>query len=235
MRRQFENRALYIHETTKLGIGDIDAYNTAFSQHYQPVMERLGARLFGHWQGSPFNSDWPEITTIWEIDGYAHLGELGSARSRCGGGGEAFVAWDRALADLRADGEGRLCYANSQIKLVSELTAEHYDASLVIQEIMTTKPGKQEDYIEQLAYAYVPWSERTGKKWLGSFVPIFRNAEVIHYWALDGGWAGFGKWYPSWKGEIPDDIKSWMKLAPALRESWDDSFLSALPQHPLIG
>ncbi|TGD71284.1 NIPSNAP family protein [Mangrovimicrobium sediminis] len=235
MRKQFKNRALYIHETTALGIGDTDAYVAAFAEHYQPAMQRLGARLFGHWQGSPFNSHWPEITTIWEIDDYAHLGRLGAERAGGGSEGAAFAAWNKALQALEATGEGRLCYANSSIKLLSELVAERFDASVVIQEIMTTKPGRQEDYIEQLQYAYVPWSERTGKKWLGSFVPIFRNEEVIHYWALEGGWEGFGKWYPAWQGDIPDDIKSWMKLAPALREGWDDSFLSALPGHPLTG
>lgn len=235
MRTQFQHRALYIHETTSLGIGDIDRYSEAFTDCYQPAMEQHGARLFGHWQGSHFNSNWPEITTIWEIDGYDHLGKLGALRSHSKGRNRQFAAWDKVLAELQAAGEGRLCYANSDIKLLSELQAESYDAAVVIQEIMTTKAGRQEDYIEQLRYAYVPWSERTGKKWLGSFVPIFRNEEVIHYWALEGGWDGFGQWYPAWKGDIPDDIKSWMKLAPALRQSWDDSFLSALPQHPLKG
>ena len=234
MRKQFQNRALYLHETTKLGIGDIDAYNAAFQEHYLPTMQALGARLFGHWKASPYNSHWPQTTTIWEIDGYAHLSQIGAARAGQGEHVAAFAAWDKALANLQASGEGALCYANSRIKLVSELLAENYDATVVIQEFMTTKPGKQEDYIEQLEYAYVPWSERTGKKWLASFVPIFNNEQVIHYWALDGGWDGFGKWFPSWKGDIPDDIKSWMKLAPALRDSWDDSFLSALPTHPLI-
>lgn len=234
MRRQYENRALYLHETCKLGIGDLDTYNKAFTELYKPAMEALGARLFSHWKGSPFNSDWPEITTIWEINDYAHFGKIGAARAGSGEQSETLAEWDRALAKLHAQGEGRLCYANSDIKSLEELKAEKFDASMVIQEIMQTKPGRQEDYIEQLRYAYVPWSERTGKKWLGSFVTIFANEEVIHYWALEGGWDGFGKWYPSWKGDIPDDIKSWMKLAPALRDSWDDSFLCALPHHPLV-
>lgn len=230
MRRQFEHRSLYLHETINLGIGDMDTFNEAFASEYLPMMTELGVRLFGHWQGAPFNSHWPEITTIWEIDGYDHFGRLNARRSARDSG---FRRWHQVMSQLHASGEGRICYANSSIKSIAELIDSGFDASVVIQEIMTTKPGRQEDYIEQLAYAYVPWSERTGKKWLGSFVPIFRNEEVIHYWAIDGGWDNIGKWYPSWKGEIPADIKSWMKLAPALRDSWDDSFLSALPQHPL--
>lgn len=213
----------------------MDAFSRAFSDVYQPLMERLGARLFGHWQANPFNSHWPEVTTIWEIDGYGHFGEISAARFAAGENGDAFKEWDRLLGGLGAHGEGRLCYANSSIKLVEQLKAQKFDASVCIQEFMTAKPGRQEDYLEQLEYAYVPWSERTGKLWLGSFITIFRNQEVIHYWAVEGGWTGFGKWFPSWKGDIPADIKSWMRLAPALRESWDDSFLAALPQHPLQG
>ncbi len=233
MRKQFEHRSLYLHETINLGIGDMDTFNSAFATYYQPLMTEAGARLFGHWQGAPFNSNWPEITTIWEIDGYDHFGQLSAMRTAHDTKASGFHEWNKVLAQLQASGEGRICYANSGIKPASELISTGYDARVVIQEIMTTKPGRQEDYIEQLEYAYVPWSERTGKKWLGSFVPIFRNQEVIHYWAIEGGWDDIGKWYPSWKGDIPDDIKSWMKLAPALRDSWDDSFLSALPQHPL--
>ncbi len=233
MRKEFQHRSLYLHETTQLGIADMGKYNAAFSDSYRPAMERLGARLFGHWQSGRFNSHWPEVTTIWEIDGYGHFGDLSAARCGVGENAEAFAEWDNSLLALQASGEGRLCYANKAIRPIGDLVDSRYDASVVIQEIMTTKPGRQEDYIEQLEYAYVPWSERTGKKWLGSFVTIFRNEEVIHYWALDGGWDGFGKWYPSWKGDIPDDIKSWMKLGPALRDSWDDSILCALPGHPL--
>ncbi len=235
MRKEFQHRSLYLHETTRLGIGDMAKYNHAFGEVYRPAMERLGARLFGHWQGGAFNSRWPEVTTIWEIDGYAHFGELSAARAGGAQESAAFAEWSAVLAALHGTGHGRLCYANRGIQPIGDLVESSYDASVVIQEIMTTKPGRQEDYIEQLEYAYVPWSERTGKLWLGSFVTIFCNEEVIHYWALQGGWAGFGQWYPSWKSDIPDDIKSWMKLAPALRDSWDDSILSALPGHPLAG
>jgi len=235
VRREFQHRSLYLHETTRLGIGDMGRYNAAFGECYRPAMERLGARLFGHWKSGPYNARWPEVTTIWEIDGYAHFGELSAARTGSGEDSAAFAEWDAALAALQANGNGRLCYANRGIQPIGDLVANSFDASVVIQEIMKTKPGRQEDYIEQLEYAYVPWSERTGKLWLGSFVTIFCNEEVIHYWAVQGGWEGFGKWYPSWKGDIPDDIKSWMKLAPALRDSWDDSILCALPGHPLAG
>lgn len=233
MRTEFKHRNLYIHETTRLRAGSIDRFTREFSAQYQLLMERNGARLFGLWQGSPFNSSWDEVTTIWEIEGYAAFGTLGAARHREPVSRKAFAQWDVLLGELGATGEGRLTYPNKNIKPLDELKSLGFNTSVVIQEIMKTKPGRQEAYVEQLEYAYVPWSERTGKKWLGSFTTIFRNEEVIHYWALEGGWDGFAKHYPSWKGEIPADIKSWMTMAPSLREEWDDSILQSLPPNPL--
>ncbi|HYY00621.1 MAG TPA: NIPSNAP family protein, partial [Mycobacterium sp.] len=80
---------------------------------------------------------------------------------------------------------------------------------------------------------YVPWSERTGKHWLGSFTTTFRFNEVIHYWALEGGWDCFAEHYPSWKDSPPAEIITWMSVAPALRDGWEDSILQALPPSPL--
>jgi hypothetical protein len=116
---------------------------------------------------------------------------------------------------------------------VEERKAEGFKTTMMIQEIMQTKPGRQRDYVEQLEYAYVPWSEKTGKKWLGSFTTVFRYNEVIHYWACEGGWDVFANHYPSWGDKPGADIKSWMQLAPALRDGWDDTFLQSLPPNPL--
>ena len=118
-------------------------------------------------------------------------------------------------------------------ELATQLREANFDATLVIQEIMQTKPGRQDDYIRELERLYVPWSERTGKRWLGSFITTFRFNEVIHYWALDGGWDCFENHYPSWKDSPPAEIVTWMSVAPALRDGWEDSILQALPPSPL--
>ncbi len=64
----------------------------------------------------------------------------------------------------------------------------------------------------------------TGKRWLGSFTTTFRYNEVIHYWALEGGWECFANHYPSWKESPPAEIVTWMSVAPALRDGWEDRF-----------
>ena len=226
-------RKLFVHETIQIKAGATSRFVEGFSNEYQPAMERQGVRLYGLWEGSPLNSKWPEITAIWELESYQHFANLGAARHREPETRKSFEQWDGFLGELGGKGEGRLTYANPGIKSIEELKAAGFTTTVMIQEIMQTKPGKQNTYVEELDYLYVPWSERTGKKWLGSFTTVFRYNEVIHYWALEGGWDGFGKYFPSW-GEKPDpDIRAWMNVAPALRDGWDDSFLQSLPPNPL--
>ena len=124
-------------------------------------------------------------------------------------------------------------YPGPSNKPLAQLIEANFTAPLVIQEIMQTKPGRQDDYIRELERLYVPWSERTGKHWLGSFTTTFRFNEVIHYWALEGGWDCFAEHYPSWKDSPPAEIVTWMSVAPALRDGWEDSILQALPPSPL--
>lgn len=233
MPNSHKSRKLFLHEKTHLRAGTTERYVGEFSNHYQPAMERLGARLYGMWESSPINSKWPELTTIWEIDNYPHLAKIGAARHRDPETRKAFEQWNGFQGELDAKGEGRLTFGNPGIKSVEEHRAAGLQTTVVIEEIMVTKPNKQTAYVEELEYLYVPWSERTGKKWVGSFTTVFRYNEVIHYWALDGGWDGFGKYFPSW-GDQPDPaIRAWTNVAPALRDGWEDSFLQSLPPNPL--
>ena len=177
---------LFVHETTQIRAGTTDRFVEAFANEYQPMMERQGASLFGLWEGSPLNGPWPQITTIWQVDGYPGFAQLGAGRHRDPASRAGFERWQTLLGEIDGKGEGRLCHANPDIRSIDKLKAEGLSTAVVIQEVMTTKPGRQRDYVEQLEYAYVPWSEKTGKKWLGSSTTVFRYNEVIHYWALDG-------------------------------------------------
>jgi hypothetical protein len=233
MRKYHSHTLLYLHETIALGSGLSGRFTDVFDEVYHPMMTALGARLFTIWESTPYNGHWPQITIIWELDGFADYARIGKAQARGGSHAEAAVRWSTYLAGVGATGEGRIMYAAPQNKNLAELKAADFKAGLVIQEIMQTKPGRQDDYIKELERLYVPWSESTGKRWLGSFTTTFRFNEVIHYWALDGDWECFENHYPSWKDQPPAEIVTWMRLAPALRDGWEDSILQALPPSPL--
>ncbi len=233
MRKYHRHTLLYLHETIDLGRGNSDEFTERFDGIYHPMMEQLGARLFALWESTPYNGNWPQVTVIWEIDAFADYARIGKAQARGGSHATAAAQWAAYLSGTGAHGEGRIMYAAPQNRSLAQLRDEGFKAELVIQEIMQTKPGKQDDYIRELERLYVPWSESTGKRWLGSFTTTFRFNEVIHYWALDGGWDCFENHYPSWKDSPPAEIVTWMSVAPALRDGWEDSILAALPPSPL--
>ena len=233
VKKYYGHTLLYLHETISLTQDPGQTFVDRFEAVYHPMMSELGARLFAIWETTRYNGHWPQITIVWEIDAFADYARIGRAQSRGGSHAEAARTWADFLASFGASGEGRIMYAGRSNKPLAALQADGFKAGLVIQEIMQTKPGRQDDYIRELERLYVPWSERTGKRWLGSFITTFRFNEVIHYWALDGDWDCFAEHYPSWKDSPPAEIVTWMSVAPALRDGWEDSILAALPPSPL--
>ncbi|MCV7195707.1 NIPSNAP family protein [Mycobacterium angelicum] len=224
---------LYLHETIALGSGRSDRFIEVFVDTYQPMMTELGARLFAVWECTSYKGHWPQMAISWEIDAFADYARIGAAQARGGSHEAAAGNWAAFLADIGASGEGRIMYPGPSNKILAQLKAANFVAPLVIQEIMQTKSGRQDDYIRELERLDVPWSERTGKHWLGSFTTTFGINEVIHYWALDGGWECFANHHPSWKQRPPAEIVTWMSVAPALRDGWEDSILQAIPPSPL--
>jgi hypothetical protein len=185
MRKYHSHTLLYLHETIALGSGRSDRctgdersrgeiFVEAFGDVYHPMMQDLGARLFAIWESTPYNGHWPQVTIIWEIDGFADYARVGRAQARGGSHEAAAAKWSTFLADVGASGEGRIMYPGPSNKTLAQLEEAEFGAGLVIQEIMQTKPGRQDDYIRELERLYVPWSERTGKRWLGSFTTTFR-------------------------------------------------------------
>ncbi len=233
MKKYHSHTLLYLHETILLGSAHSDGFTEVFNDLYHPMMSELGARLFAIWESTPYNGHWPQVTIIWEIDAFADYARIGREQARGGSHRAVATKWATYLGGVGATGEGRIMYAGRSNKTLTQLRDANFGAGLVIQEIMQTKPGRQDDYIRELERLYVPWSESTGKRWLGSFITTFRFNEVIHYWALDGDWACFEEHYPSWKDSPPPEIVTWMSVAPALRDGWEDSILAALPPSPL--
>src|ERR1700758_3733626 len=167
MKKYHRQALLYLHETIALGSGRSDRFTEVFADIYQPMMDELGARLFAIWECTPYNGHWPQVTIIWEIDGFSDYARIGAAQACGGSHQEAAGKWSAFLADIGASGEGRIMYAGPSNKTLAQLSEANFTAPLVIQEIMQTKPGRHDDYIRELERLYVPWSERTGKRWLG--------------------------------------------------------------------
>src|ERR1700743_2551593 len=159
MKKYYGHTLLYLHETISLGSGRSDHFTEVFTGTYQPMMEELGARLFALWESTPYNGHWPQVTVIWEIDKFADYARIGGAQARGGSHEAAAGKWSAYLADVGASGEGRIMYPGPSNKPLAQLQEANFTASVVIQEIMQTKPGQQDAYIRELERLYVTWSE----------------------------------------------------------------------------
>src|SRR6476469_1491649 len=150
MKKYHSHTLLYLHETIDLGSGRSEDFTEAFSAVYQPMMEELGARLFAIGETTPFNGHWPQATIIWEIDAFADYARIGRAQSRGGSHESAAAKWSEYLSEIGAHGEGRIMYAGRSNRTLAQLKEAKVGAGLVIQEIMESKPGRQDDYIREL-------------------------------------------------------------------------------------
>ena len=84
MKKYHSHALLYLHETVALGSGRSDRFSEMFTDVYHPMMEELGARLFAIWESTPYNGHWPQVTIIWEIDGFSDYARIGRAQARGG-------------------------------------------------------------------------------------------------------------------------------------------------------
>jgi hypothetical protein len=143
MKKYYGHTLLYLHETILLGSAQSDGFTEVFTDTYQPMMTELGARLFAIWESTPYNGDWPQVTIIWEIDGFSDYARIGAAQARGGSHEAAAGKWSAFLADIGASGEGRIMYPGPSNKTLAQLREANFTAPLVIQEIMQTKPGRR--------------------------------------------------------------------------------------------
>src|ERR1700739_4767138 len=107
MRKYYSHTLLYLHETIALGSGRSDRFTEVFGDVYQPMMEQLGARLFAIWETTPYNGHWPQVTIIWEIDGFADYARIGNAHARGGTHEAAAAKWSAFMAEIGACGGRR--------------------------------------------------------------------------------------------------------------------------------
>ena len=72
----------------------------------------------------------------------------------------------------------------------------------------------------------------TDGNWIGTYSTSWKNCEAVSIWALEKGWDTLAEHYsrdPT--GDV--ELKTWMSIAIALRERYDDGLLHALPPTPL--
>lgn len=214
----------YLHETTDLTPAGLSGYVAAFDATYRPAMEGLGARLVALWETVPFSNRWPRTLALWEIDDFRVLAGIGRARR------DRLADWSAAVAGLVTGGAGRVLTPSPHCPTVATLRERGVPPAVVVHERIHTIPGQQFAYMRELERLYVPWAERNGRRWLGTYTTNWRNSEAILIWAWEQGWDTLAEHYGRQQHIITHDpdLSRWMEGGVALRDDWDDSILEAL-------
>jgi len=100
-----------IHETVQLGPDRVDDFLPAFNESYLPNMSNLGARLVGVWETVSLVLRWPQVITLWEVDGLKAVSAV--VKAQYGDQRARFADWRRAA--------GRICTCGAPIGAVDRI------------------------------------------------------------------------------------------------------------------
>ena len=195
-------------------------------------MREAGARLVALWETVGISLPWPRTIALWELDNLKHYAALAGAQYGGGALGAGFRKWRGALGGLARNGEGRILVPAAGNPTLRALKESGVSAQVCVHEILTTQPDKQRDYVDGIEHLWMPYAVRNGRRWIGTYSTSWKNHEAVSIWALEKGWDTLAEHYsrdPS--GDV--ELKTWMQIAIALRERYDDGLLHALAPTPL--
>lgn len=222
---------LYIHEQLELVMGRTDDYVERFQQQYQPLMEELGARLVGTWETVAISLPWPMAIILWEVDDMAHYARIANAQYRDAALTPRFREWRNGLGEVSRRGEGRILTPSSKTPTLADIQRQGFSLDVCVHEWITAQPDKEKDYAECIGTLWMPYAVQHGRHWIGTYTTNWKNHECISIWALDKGYDTMPENYEApWFDLMErEGIKTWMSVAIALRERYDDGLMHALP------
>jgi hypothetical protein len=194
-----------------------------------PLYHDLGLHLVAYWETVHSQGYWPEVIALWEADDYADFARAGERGYAATPLGRRYRDWQDHLGRLARESRGVLLTPSSQTPTLAELRARGRSGALCLHESITTLPLKSREYSEQVVKLWAPVGERYGRRLFGAYHEVWHNTQATNIWALDswdvlGGYADF---------PADPDYQTWTEVALALRTSWEDRLLVALPFSPV--
>ena len=220
----------YVQETAKLVPSRVDDYLEAAESRLMPLYHDLGLRAVALWETVTTQGHWPEVISLWEMDGLdAYSGILAEQYSD-GSTGRRFRQWLEQLGEVATSTQGLVMRPSADTATLGQLKNQGLDVEVCVHETVKTTPNMSRRYAEHVSKHWQPIAERHGRSMLGVYSVAWRNAEVINIWALDG-WEALNKATQT----MPEDrdVWAWTEIAMSLRQDWDDRILHALPFSPL--
>lgn len=224
---------IYLIEFTKVVSARFQEYVKAAGTEQVSLYQDMGFRLIGYWETVPSQGYWPDVMSLWEMDDYTAYGQICAREYGQGPLGKRFRDWQRHLGALATSSQGHLLEPSSKTPTLEQIKRGGRRAPMCITETMRTLPGKSREYVEQLQKLWLPVAEKHGWWMVGSYYSPWRNREVFNIWGAEK-WdiVPPGGYSTEWKDDA-GDTHTWIEVGVALRETWDDSVMVALPFSPI--
>jgi hypothetical protein len=184
---------MYIHETINISVDKRSEYLAHFTDVWAPTSRRAnGLTCFGVWATNGSTGVWPEAVVMWELESkaafsrmmggeFAHLhdpdAELGSHYD---------LYWGSAPEGVVArDGFDRLLAPTPATLSLAETIAAGRKGAIYYHQVVTTKPGRVEEYLERHDSEWRPLAEEHGLVFIGSYRTMLGNdSEAVVLWGL---------------------------------------------------
>lgn len=227
------NSKVYIHEFISILGHNRARYMHHMTANWCPIARAERNQLcLGVWATLGSTGRWPEVTNMWEIDGWDGLAadfahETGHGRDQ----DESLAAWWAAAAQLRRGGVDRIVVPTPWTRTVEELIAAGVRGEVYAHELITVPPGRVPDLMDALQAEGVPATAALGLDLVGAYsVAMASDTEAIVMWAIPD-WTTWVSYEQAWRPDGP--LGAWRKYLLGLGADWRRQLLIDSPLNPL--
>lgn len=238
-------RCHYLHETIRL------ARNAASLDYMAAVLANGtprpkggdgpempgGVRLLGTFYTAAATGPWPEVVNVWECPG----GLTGAWRSMLGiyHGLRREIFWT-SMEDVRLGGDGIAFGATEGSPTLDQLVGANVTARLVVQHLVTVRPGMAHAYTDALRDEWLPIVADYGHQLIGLYEGTYRHDQVCLLLATDEdsrvrlqAAADAASGYDEPVAPDPRITAWWSRAREFLAGDWCEELLIPYPGSPL--
>jgi hypothetical protein len=228
------NDKIYLHEYIDVILhGRAEYFELATSGHAKAFGTPAWMRHFGVWGTFGTTARWPEVTNLWELDGWDGLARKAQHQMQCETTRDAALrAWRAKANQLRSGGFSRVLVP-APYSLSFEQFRSNKDivgAKLFYQERISVRAGTADEYLALLGEERVPQARALGFHLLGAYKTAFRNdSEVLVIWAA----SSFDTWAEyeiAW--EQSAEAAKWRDRTKGIALDWVNNIMVSAPKSP---
>lgn len=228
------NDKLYIHEYVDVILhGRAEYFELATTGHAEAVGRQDWMRHYAIWGTFGTTARWPEVTNLWEVDGWDGLSRKMRHQIECETTKDPKLrAWRAKANQLRSGGFSRVLIPAPYSKSFRQYRgdANIVGAKAYYQQRLALRAGSADDYLGLLGEHWLKQAPALGMHLLGAYKTAFRNdSEALVIWATPDfdSWA---EYEIAW--ERSQEAAGWKKRSAGLVLDWVNNIMVSAPKSP---